>query len=98
MKRGQAYSFAGKPKDKMISDGPGPGNYMPIDTNAYKDRAPGYSIKGTGPKDPMANDHRNAPGPGQYNNKVDPVREKAPAFTMGGRRGSNRKENAPGPG
>ncbi len=83
----------------MIKPGPGPGNYMPPDPSKYKEQAPSYSIKGSGGHDFMSKDLRNAPGPGQYNAGVDGVKGKAPAFTMGGRRGSGRfKGDAPGPG
>jgi hypothetical protein len=90
MKRGQAYSFGGKPKEKLNSLGPGPGNYVPPDPSKYRQAAPAYSIKGSGGHDFLGKDARNAPGPGQYNGAIDTVKGKAPAFTMGGRRGSGR--------
>ena len=39
------------------------------------------------------------PGPGAYSGKLDPVREKGPAFTMGGKyKGKLGGGDAPGPG
>ena len=97
MNRGPAWSFPGKKKSSMPSDAPGPGNYMSVDPSRYKDAAPKYSIKGSGGH--SFHKGNDLPGPGAYSGKLDPVREKGPAFSMGGKYKNKYGSNdAPGPG
>ncbi len=76
---------------------PGPGNYQQVDPSKYKEQAPKYSIKGSGGHDFGAG-LRDAPGPGQYSTRVEPIKERAPAYTIGGKKVGNLTAEGPGPG
>ena len=77
-----------------INDAPGPGQYSSPDFIGRDGKGQGKSF-GVRYKDGKLND---APGPGAYDSRIDGAKDKAPAFSMGGRHNPRGGDANPGPG
>ncbi|KND02052.1 uncharacterized protein SPPG_02556 [Spizellomyces punctatus DAOM BR117] len=104
MKRAPAYSFGIKLRYEQPNphETPGPNVFFPQTTRVGRSQGPAFSLQGgykKARKDGMDNlTDADTPGPGKYNPAYIPSREpKAPAYSIGGRRPTERPNDNPGP-
>ncbi|KAI9105927.1 hypothetical protein DFS34DRAFT_36411 [Phlyctochytrium arcticum] len=104
IKRAPAYSFGiklGQEKPDP-NDTPGPNAFFPQTTRVGRSQGPAFSLQGGFKKERkdgvQSLTDTNTPGPGKYNPAFIPSREpKAPAYSIGGRRTSDKTSQNPGP-
>ncbi|KAI8913136.1 hypothetical protein DFJ77DRAFT_68904 [Powellomyces hirtus] len=104
LKRAPAYSFGVKIQYERPNprETPGPNVFFPQTTRVGRSQGPAFSLqggykKGT-PGGGTGEGEMDTPGPGKYNPAYVASREaKAPAYSMGGRRSSEKKNDNPGP-
>ena len=83
-------TIAGKPTDKHVNSGPGPGMYDP-----KLDKGPAFSMQGKG--DNMFGDN-GMPGPNNYNPNYDAVNPNNKGQTIAGKPYEKHVDGGPGPG
>ncbi|TPX68251.1 hypothetical protein SpCBS45565_g03304 [Spizellomyces sp. 'palustris'] len=108
MKRAPAYSFGIKLRYEQPNphETPGPNVFFPQTTRVGRSQGPAFSLQGGYKKESkdanvphlMETADADTPGPGKYNPAYIPSREpKAPAYSIGGRRPTERPNDNPGP-
>ncbi|KAJ3021760.1 Outer dense fiber protein 3-like protein 2 [Thoreauomyces humboldtii] len=107
LKRAPAYSFGVKLQyERHPRETPGPNMFFPTTTRIGKSQGPAFSLQGGYKKGSTGADgggggqpgEMDTPGPGKYNPAYVASREpKAPAYSMGGRRSADKKNDNPGP-
>ncbi|KAJ3161130.1 Outer dense fiber protein 3-like protein 2 [Geranomyces michiganensis] len=108
LKRAPAYSFGVKIQYERPDprETPGPNVFFPQTTRVGRSHGPAFSLQGGYKKGPSRaaegageiTGELDTPGPGKYNPAYVASREpKAPAYSMGGRRGAQKKNDNPGP-
>ncbi|KAJ3167362.1 Outer dense fiber protein 3-like protein 2 [Geranomyces variabilis] len=108
LKRAPAYSFGVKIQYERPDprETPGPNVFFPQTTRVGRSHGPAFSLQGGYKKGPSRAaegageiaGELDTPGPGKYNPAYVASREpKAPAYSMGGRRSADKKNENPGP-
>lgn len=86
-RRAPAYSIGGRIAPRKKDNNPSPGTYtVPslIGNKTTKNAAPSYTMAGRSNRGGFADDTKQTPGPGSYNNNMND-KKKAPAYSMTGR-------------